>query len=237
MTHSHNPDDIAKRLSHVPSQSYLRDWVYGGIDGAVTTFAIVAGVYGAGLSTSVIIILGLANVVADGFSMAAGNYLSTKSELDQYQYYAELEDQQMDRNPEGEIEEIRQIFIKKGFTGEDLDRAVSIITSDRQQWRDMMLAEEYSLPKHIRSPVTSALSTFSAFIICGLIPLLPFLFYLPSVFTYAAIATGIIFFIIGSFKSHWSTISWWRSGFTTLLLGGGAAFLAFIIGRFISSFA
>ncbi len=88
MEHAHTKKKIRERLSGQLKHSYLQDWVYGGIDGTVTTFAVVAGVLGAGLSTSIIIILGIANLLADGFSMAAGNYLSTKSEHDKLESQA-----------------------------------------------------------------------------------------------------------------------------------------------------
>lgn len=72
---------IRERLSQPPKRSHLRDFIYGGIDGAVTTFAVVAGVAGAGLSATVVIILGVANLIANGFSMAVSNYAATRAEL------------------------------------------------------------------------------------------------------------------------------------------------------------
>jgi hypothetical protein len=82
LEHDHSEDSIRVRLAEDNHPNYIRDWVYGGIDGAVTTFAIVAGVVGAELATKVILILGLANLVGDGFSMAASNYSGTKTEVD-----------------------------------------------------------------------------------------------------------------------------------------------------------
>ena len=82
LEHGHEPHEISSRINGTRRRSNLRDVIYGAIDGAVTTFAIVAGVVGAELSTKVIIALGIANVLADGFSMAAGNYSGTKAELD-----------------------------------------------------------------------------------------------------------------------------------------------------------
>lgn len=219
--------------THKPSHSYLRDWIYGGIDGAITTFAIVAGVVGAALSSKVIIILGLANVVADGFSMAAGNYMSTKSEIDEYQYYARLESQHIKDMPEQETEEIRIIFRDKGFSGEQLERAVATVTQSPKQWRKTLLREKHGLPFAIRSPWLSALSTFSAFIICGLIPLLPFILLSEHAFNLSILCTALTFFIIGSIKSYWSLTSWWRSGSYTLLLGSAAAAMAYWIGHAI----
>jgi hypothetical protein len=81
LEYSHTRQAIHDRLGQGPHISYLRDWIYGGIDGTVTTFAIVAGIFGANLSVSVLLILGLANLLADGFAMAASNYTGTKSVL------------------------------------------------------------------------------------------------------------------------------------------------------------
>ena len=98
----------------------------------MTTFAIVAGVAGAQLSTSVILILGLANLLADGFSMAAGNYSGVKAEKDDYQRLREMEIRHIAMTPEGEREEVRQIFSSKGFAGDDLERAVDVITQSHE---------------------------------------------------------------------------------------------------------
>lgn len=86
IAHEHTPEAIARRLEQAPRKSALRDWTYGGIDGTVTTFAVVSGVVGAGLPIRTILILGLANVVADGFSMAASNYLGTRAEADEAEF-------------------------------------------------------------------------------------------------------------------------------------------------------
>ena len=114
MEHSHHPGEIRARLKEGPKTSYLSDWVYGGIDGAITTFAIVAGVVGAEMSTRVILILGAANIIADGFSMAASNYSGTKAELDDYRRHRAYEEQQVERIPEAERMEIREIYRNKG---------------------------------------------------------------------------------------------------------------------------
>ena len=104
--HQHTPEAIRARLSESPSSPYLKEWVYGGIDGVVTTFAVVAGVVGAGLSPIVIVILGLANLVGDGFSMAAGCYSGTKTDSDNYERLRAIEISHIERYPEGEREEV-----------------------------------------------------------------------------------------------------------------------------------
>ena len=230
MEHEHSIEAIAARLSAGPRQNYLRDWIYGGIDGSVTTFAIVAGVVGAHLSPAVILILGFANLMADGFSMAASNFIGTRAEHDDMRHIEAIEQRHIDLDPEGEREEVRQIFGRKGFQGNDLQRVVELITADRHRWVRTMLTEEYGLPQQARSPWMAAVSTFSAFIICGLVPLVPFLLGASEALWLSILLTGAVFFVIGSVKSRWSTISWWRSGFSTLLVGGTAAVLAYAVG-------
>src|SRR5262249_887449 len=150
--------------------------IYGGIDGSVTTFAVVSGVVGARLSTWVILVMGFANLVADGFSMAASNFLGTRAEHEDLKRIEAIENRHIDHNPEGEREEVRQIFEPKGFSGQDLASLVELITADRGRWVKTMLTEEYGLPHSLRSPWLAALTTFAAFSVCGLVPLVPYVF-------------------------------------------------------------
>jgi len=231
--HEHFPEAIRARLAAGPRQSYLRDWIYGGIDGAVTTFAIVSGAAGAQLSPAVVLILGFANLLADGFSMAASNYLGTKAERDEYHRLEAAERRHIKQFPEGEREEIRQIFSAKGFRGEDLERVVEVITGEPARWVRTMLTEEYGLPGMVRSPWRAALSTFSAFVVCGMAPLIPYLLGVKAAFGPAAGLTGAVFFAIGSAKSQWSITPWWQSGLFTLVVGAAAAGLAYGVGALL----
>jgi VIT1/CCC1 family predicted Fe2+/Mn2+ transporter len=230
LEHGHTPRDIAKRLQQGPRISYLRDWVYGGIDGTVTTFAVVAGVVGAELSTNALLILGAANLFADGFSMAAANYSGTKAEIEEYEQVRRMEERHVELAPEGEREEIRQIFQAKGFSGEALDSAVDVITGTRDRWIDTMMTEEHGLPPISRSPARAALTTFLAFLLCGSIPLLPFVLGAPASIWASTVMTGITFFSIGSLRSRWSPAPWWRTGMETFLIGITAASVAYLVG-------
>lgn len=230
LEHEHSPEAIRDRLAIGVRHNYLRDFVYGGIDGAVTTFAIVAGTIGANLSVRVVLILGAANLLADGFSMAASNFLGTRAELDDYRRLRRVEERHIRLEPEGEREEVRQIYAGKGFAGAELERVVELVTSDRERWIETMLAEEYGLPREIRSAWTAGAMTFAAFFVCGLVPLLPFVFIASNSFWFSTLLTGVVFFLIGSVKSRWSTSSWWSSGMQTFLVGGAAAALAFLVG-------
>ena len=236
LEHEHTPDAIADRIS-AANHNYIRDFIYGGIDGAVTTFAIVSGVAGADLSTGIVLILGFANLIADGFSMAASNYLGTRAEQEDYDRLEKVERRHIRVEPEGEREEVRQIYREKGFEGEELEKAVELITADKDRWVKTMLTEEYGLPAEIRSPWRAGFATFGAFVVCGIVPLLPYLFGVKSSFLASCIMTGITFVLIGSFKSRWSTSSWFRSAAETLFVGGLAAGIAYGIGVLLKDIA
>ncbi len=230
LEHEHTYEAIAQRLAR-PAANYLRDWLYGGLDGAVTTMAVVAGSAGGDVARSVLLLLGCANVLADGFSMAASNYLGTKAERDDYQRLQARERRHIELHPEGEREEVRQIFQSKGFNGAELERAVEVITCNREQWVSLMLTEEYGLARAQRSPLRASASTFIAFVLCGLVPLLPYFGDFSHPLRLAAGVTALMFFAIGAGKSRWSEQAWWRSALETLAIGLGAAGLAFLVGR------
>jgi VIT1/CCC1 family predicted Fe2+/Mn2+ transporter len=162
LEHGHTSEAIRARLARDPRISYLRDWIYGGIDGVVTTFAVVAGVVGADLPSRVVLVLGLANLVADGFAMAAGNYSGTQAERDDYDRLLAVEHKHIAMVPDGEREEIRQIFGGKGFLGDQLERIVDVITADDSRWAKTMVVEEYGLAPTPKSPALAAVSTFAA---------------------------------------------------------------------------
>eukprot|EP00903_Cladosiphon_okamuranus_P001412 g1410.t1 len=231
LEHSHRPGDIADRLAAGPDASYLRDWVYGGIDGAVTTFAIVAGSVGASLSTKVILILGVANLLADGFSMAAANYSGSKSENEDYVRLRAIEEKHIALEPEGEREEIRQIFLQKGFEGDDLERLVALVTSNKTTWIETMMQAEYGLSDTVRSPLKAALYTFAAFVLFGAIPLLPFVLQLSASAGTATGLTMLAFFLIGSLRARWSQRHWVSCGLETTAIGTVAAGIAYLAGH------
>lgn len=239
----HTPTAIRRRLRRGPEASYLRDFVYGAIDGTVTTFAVVAGVVGAGLRPAIIVILGLANLAADGFSMAIGNFLSARAEIERRERTRRQEERHIAEIPEGEREEVRQIFAAKGFEGDDLERAVEVITSDRKQWIETMLREEHGFAGGSESPVRAGASTFAAFVLVGAIPLLAFLYdvvtprALPHAFAWSSVLTGVAFFVVGALKARFVEQPWWRSGAETLLIGGIAAGVAYGIGSALGRLA
>lgn len=230
----HHPEEIRRRLREPARSSSLPDAILGGIDGCVTTFAVVSGAFGAGFSATVALVLGLANLLADGFSMAISNYEAIKAQREHVDGVRDDEYRHIEVVPEGEREEIRQIFQRKGFQGEILERVVETICSDREVWVETMLREEHGLQTEGLSPLRSALVTFAAFLVVGAVPLLPYA--LPRLeitqqFLASLGLAGLMFFLIGMGKSlvyHQPVL---KSGLRTLLMGGAAAGLAFLTGH------
>lgn len=183
---------------------FIHDIVYGGNDGIITTFAIVAGTVGADMPAYVIIILGLSNLIADGTSMASGAYLSLKSEADQYHKLEAEEDAEIDMHPDAEKEEIREAFKHKGVTGKALDQMVSIVTSNRKLWLETMMREEHGMLRESSDrPVTHGFITFLSFVVFGSIPLIPYLFNIApdARFTVAVSSTAIALTLLGITRS------------------------------------
>jgi vacuolar iron transporter family protein len=214
---------------------YLPEFVYGGIDGSITTFAVVAGAAGANLDSSVVIILGAANLIADGFSMSVGSYLSHKSDRHSYEKHQRAEYHEVRFNPEEGIEEIREIYHRKGFRGELLEQIVAQITSDKDVWVDTMMKEELEMTPAGRSPLSAAAVTFIAFILMGFIPIFVYVWdYFSSLgfdlFFGASVLTMTAFLVIGILKSHITETSIPKSIIETLSLGVIAAVLAYWVG-------
>ena len=235
----HTPEKIRERLEASMEHSYLSDSVLGGIDGAVTTFAIVAGTMGGGFTALVALALGLSNLVADGLSMAVSNFEASSSLRARILQKRKEETQAIKTYPEGEKEEIRQIYARKGFEGELLEEIVATITSDRDLWIDTMIKEEYGLPLEVPVPIQSARVTFLSFILFGLMPLLPFFYIYGNMqhsFIISCALTGIAFFLIGAMKGFVLNIHPLKEAVLVFLLGSITALLSYGISYGVTTY-
>lgn len=226
---------------HNTSQGYnwVADFVYGGCDGAVTTFAVVAGVQGASLAVPIILILGFANLFGDGFSMSVGKYLSDKSNLERYEKIRQIEFRHLKEKTDHEIGEVRDIMKAYGFKGKDLDHVVGVIISDPDVWVDLMMRNEFNMTNENVNPMKGALVTFISFVLVGFIPLLGYtfkafvnfsdnqMFYITAAMTLSAL------FLVGTVKSKFSMRNWFVCGIETAFIGGMAATIAYFVGYFI----
>ncbi|MBR9917960.1 hypothetical protein GYB29_09830 [bacterium] len=221
-------------------QDYLGEFVYGGIDGSVTTFAVVAGAVGADLDSSVVIILGFANLLADGFAMSIGAYLSTNAEHDRYRKNEQIEYWEVDHLPEKEREEIRDIYRAKGFDGELLEQIVEVITADKDRWVDVMMKEELEMMEDHKSPWKVGAVTYFSFVLIGIVPLFIYLYdhlfgFSGDAFLWSIILTSMCFITIGYLKSYINQTHKLRSIFETLALGAAAAAVSYFVGDWIES--
>lgn len=231
---------------HKSEGQYIKSIIYGGLDGIITTFAVVAGVTGAALSAGIILILGLANLLADGLSMGVGDYLSEKSEMEYHADERKREAWEFDKFPEGEVKEMVEIYQEKGIPEEDAQSIVEIMSKHRDAFIDIMMVEELGILQSDDSPVKNGIITFLSFVIFGFIPLfsyvvaavLPFIEITPSVsFAMAIVLTGATLFGLGAAKVYVTGKHWIRSGVEMLVVGGLAASAAYVIGFLLNGLA
>jgi VIT1/CCC1 family predicted Fe2+/Mn2+ transporter len=220
---------------------YLGDFVYGGLDGIVTTFAVVSGVAGAQLSASIILILGLANLLADGFSMATGAYLSSKSKSEYYNREAQRQRWEIENFPAGQRAELRHLYVQKGYTSEQADQLVALNTQHQEKWVRTMMIEELGMLEEEGNPMWNGLATFVAFIVAGSLPLLVYLVGLvipidpATSFTVSILLSGVALFALGAAKVLVTRLNPIRSGLEMLLVGGAAAAVAYIVGALLKN--
>lgn len=232
----HRPDAIKQRLHHTTSSKNRSAATLGGIDGCITTFAIVSGAAGAGLSAPIALVLGFANLLADGFSMAVSQYESIKTENATIDSVRENEARHIEQIPQGEREEVRQIFQQKGFSGVTLETIVDTISGNKRLWIDTMLREEHGLQPGANNALLPASITFIAFILLGALPLIPFMVSalpMPQQFILSSVIAALVFFSIGLLKSPAAHRPHLAAGFSTLLTGGSAAALAYVTGHIL----
>ncbi|MFY9457863.1 MAG: VIT1/CCC1 transporter family protein [Candidatus Spechtbacterales bacterium] len=216
---------------------FLKDAVYAANDGVITTFAVVAGVVGASLDPIVILVLGFANLFADGISMASGNYLGTKSEKGLYSKERERNRRLLREDKEKYKKRISAFLESKGYADSDLRGLAELITHNEKFALDFMMHEEIGLVEQEEArPLKGAMVTLAAFMLAGLVPLVPYIFFTASAnaFLYASIFTAIALFGIGAARSIFTEKSWFSSGLEMFLVGGLAAVVAYGIGFGVS---
>lgn len=217
---------------------YLKDAVYAANDGIVTTFAVVAGVVGASLNPVVILILGFANLLADGFSMATGNYLGTSAEGEHYLKEKLRIIKKKKQDPEDIKASLIKFFQARGYSGDTLQKVVETSLESEDFFSSLLAQEETGVSSSSKlEALQGALVTFVSFSIAGLIPLLPFIGLVGSenLFLFACIFTGMALFLIGAARTFFSETSWFKGGIEMLFVGGLAAVIAYFIGAFIGS--
>ncbi|MBI4085755.1 MAG: VIT1/CCC1 transporter family protein [Candidatus Liptonbacteria bacterium] len=218
--------------------AYVKDIVYGANDGIITTFAIVSASFGAGFSSTVIIVLGIANLLADGFSMAASNFLGSRSENDLFRREKKRESDEVEEVPEKEKQEIREIFQHHNFSADYSEKLVELVSSNKEFWVDFMMRYELGMNVPEKgSEWKSASLTFMSFVFAGSLPLLPFILFNvgDATFAYSITATASALFIVGAARYFITGVNWIISGLEMLLVGGIAVGASYLVGYLIGA--
>lgn len=240
MKHSFDLEKHLKEEHKIsPFSTYLREIVYGGTDGIVTTFAIVAGFAGAqqnemtALPVLAVLLFGFANLFADGASMGLGNFLSTRSEQDLYSKEEKKERHEVRTNTAMEKEESIAIFKQKGFTNEQAKQLVEIYSTNEDYWVEFMMTQELEMDDPTNNnALFMALATFLAFLGFGFIPLVPYITLQtnPHVFLYSCLATAFALIILGLLRWRVTRTHFVRAVGETLLVGGISSIISYLVG-------
>jgi len=236
---AHSVSKFAKEDHNSTQGKYIKNVVYGGLDGTITTFAAVAGVAGAALKPEIVLIMGFANLIADGLSMAIGDYLSTKAEIAYAAAEREREAWEVENYPEGEKLELIELYVAKGMEQKDAEEVTALISKHHKSWVDIMMVEELGIMHTDESPTMNALITFSSFSFFGFLPLvayivLQFLPAMPNPLLIASTLTGLTLFALGALKVKVTGQNWFLSGFEMFAVGGIAAASAYGVGALLN---
>jgi vacuolar iron transporter family protein len=223
----------------------LKAAVYGANDGIITTFAVVAGVAGAGLSPSIVLILGFANLLADGISMGIGDYLGERSESRFKKYQYAIEQWEVKNIPDEEEKELVEFFEKRKVNETDSKKLKDIIRKYPKLWSELGFFDEMgSSPEEEKGLWKSGAVTLVAFILAGALPLMPYVFEAANIFQLgekqfvaSIAATAATLFIIGSSRTFVTKGKWWMNGLEMLGIGAIAALAAFLTGSFVDKLA
>jgi vacuolar iron transporter family protein len=215
------------------SGGWLRAAVFGAMDGLVTNISLVAGVGGAGVSRHVILLSGLAGLVAGALSMALGEYTSVETQNNAIRAEAAAERSEMQRNPDGERAELVESYIAMGLSRQTAEQAATEIHENPELAIRVHLEQELGVnPDDQPSPVTAAVSSFLCFTIGAIVPLLSFLFGSSSLLL-ALVIGAIGLFAAGAVVARFTTRSWWINGTRQLAFGAIAAGATFVVGSLI----
>jgi VIT1/CCC1 family predicted Fe2+/Mn2+ transporter len=227
------PSTHSERVHELHRGRYLPDVVYGANDGIITTFAVVAGAAGASFSAGAIIVLGLANLLADGISMGLSNFLALRSKRDFDREQRTQEEWEVEQFPEIERKEVKEILERWGVTEPHIEPVIDGITKDKKRWVDLMMLEELGIIEEEKGPpIAHGVTTFLAFLLVGGMPLIPYIFGVApeDQFVVSIIATAVSLFVVGALRSLVTKQSWIRSGFEMLGVGAIAAIAAYGVG-------
>ena len=224
--------------THADSSSggSLRAAVFGVSDGLSSNCSLILGLAGAGAEPRVVLLSGMAGLLAGAFSMAAGEYVSVRAQREMYEHQIGLERQELETYPNEEAEELALIYAARGMPEQDARGLATRTIADPERALDTLAREELGLnPEELGSPLGAALSSFASFAIGALVPILPFLIVPPAMALTGTITlTAAALFAVGALISLFTGRSAFHSALRMLLIGGGAGALTYVIGHVLA---
>ena len=230
---SPKPSEASEAHAGVASGGSLRAAVFGVNDGLVSNCSLILGVAGAGSDAKMVVLSGVAGLLAGAFSMAAGEYVSVRSQREMFEHQIGLEKKELELYPEEERDELALIYVARGMTDADAERLAARTLADPQRALDTLAREELGLnPDELGSPWGAAIASFAAFALGAVIPLAPFLMMRGSAaLATSIVATGVALYAVGAAISLFTGRSAWRSGLRMLVIGTAAGAITYAIGR------
>lgn len=227
--------EMGKRHRGMGSGGNLRAAVFGVNDGLISNASLIMGIAGATADNGLILLSGAAGLIAGAFSMAAGEYVSVRSQREMFEYQIGLEKEELDHYPEEEAQELALIYQARGLSRDDAVRLATQLTADPVLALDTLAREELGLnPEDLGSPWGAALFSFSAFAVGASIPLLPFLFAGGANSLIIAVAlTAVALFAVGATLSLFTGRNAWWSGARMLSIGIAAGAVTYLVGKLL----
>eukprot|EP00980_Cylindrotheca_fusiformis_P025339 scaffold13478_cov132-Cylindrotheca_fusiformis.AAC.32 len=214
--HSNSNSSNKEETWHQTEGGFLKPIIFGGLDGILTSFAIVAGAAGGGLSPEVVLVLGFSNIFADALSMGVGEFLSSKATNEWILSERKREQWEMENYPEGEIQEMIDIYKDKGMSHDDAKLVIETLSKYKEFFVDLMMTQELELQvpddDHVQESMREGVVMFLSFATFGAMPLLGYVIIPASfpqlgndaLFKAACIVTGLVLFFLGSLKSKFA---------------------------------
>ena len=226
---------MERRHRGLASGGNLRAAVFGVNDGLVSNASLIFGVVGATSDSKMILLAGVAGLLAGAFSMAAGEYVSVRSQREMYEYQIGLERDELEQYPEEEASELAMIYVARGIPEGEAQKMANVILVDPTRALDTLAREELGLnPSELGSPWGAAIFSFVAFALGAVLPLLPFLFGAGKASLYISVGlTAGALFGVGALLSLFTGREALRGGLRMLVIGGVAGLLTFLIGKLL----
>jgi predicted membrane protein (TIGR00267 family) len=217
---------------HTAGGGAMRELVFGVNDGLVSTLSLVSGVAGAAVQQSVVLLAGLAGLLSGAISMAAGAYISTKSQREVYEAQVSREREELLLEPEEEKDELRTLYRLKGYSAEEADRLVERMSQDGELMLESMLRDELGLmPETFPNPWLAGLQSGGAFVVGAFVPLIGYIVFNGLTATLVSLAISIVaLFVVGVLKTLFTGLPWLRSGLEMALIGLFATITTYLIG-------